>query len=65
MIKSNLIIIYNVNILTIDESLLQNIINMLPKNYQNKTKTLRRSSEFQVQLDREVSYVNGSQAIWI
>ena len=63
MIKSNLIIIYNVNIFTIDESMLQNIINMLPKNYQNKTKTLRRSSEFQVQLDREVSYVNGSQAI--
>ena len=51
------------NIFTIDESMLQNIINMLPKNYQNKTKTLRRSSEFQVQLGKEVSYVNGSQAI--
>ena len=63
MIKSNLIIIYNVNIFTIDESMLQNIINMLPKNYQNKTKTLRRSSQFQVQLGKEVSYVNGSQAI--
>ena len=56
-------IIYNVNIFTIDESMLQNIINMLPKNYQNKTKTLRRSSQFQVQLGKEVSSVNGSQAI--
>ena len=38
----------DVNIFAINESLLQNVIKILPTVYQNKTKVPRKSSKFQV-----------------
>ena len=42
--------IYQMNIWIIYESLLQNIMKILPIIYQNKTKVLGKSSKFQIQL---------------
>ena len=50
LLKTCPIMIYQMNIWIIYESLLQNIMKILPIIYQNKTKVLGKSSKFQVQL---------------
>ena len=63
MVKRRFIMIYNVNIFTMYESLLKNIIKVLPIIYQSKTKNLEESNKFRVQLQRELSSINCAQAI--
>ena len=46
MVKSGLIMINNVNIFTIYESLLQNVIKILPAIQHNKTKVLGKMRKF-------------------
>ena len=48
MIKIPLIMIKNVIIFTIHESLLQNVMNILPTIYLNKTKVLGEINKFRV-----------------
>ena len=48
MIKIRLIMIRNVNIFTIYESLLQNVTKILPTIYHNKTKVPRKMRKFRV-----------------
>ena len=65
MIKISVIIIQNVNIFHIYETLYENVITILPITYQNKTKMPRKNWKYMVYLLEVASYINYVKAICI